>query len=70
MLVAAGPPVTQPGDFWVLGRHRVLCGDALKDGVYAQLMNEERAALVFTDPPYNVPIAGHVSGLGKASYAA
>ncbi len=66
--VAVGPAVTQPGDLWLLGRHRVLCGDALEHGVYAQLMKEERAALVFTDPPYNVPIAGHVSGLGKTRH--
>ncbi len=66
--VAVGPAVTQPHDLWLLGRHRVLCGDALKGDAYAQLMNEERAALVFTDPPYNVPIAGHVSGLGKTRH--
>ena len=62
--VAAGPPVSKIGDLWLLGRHRVLCGDALDPAAFAALMGEERAAMVFTDPPYNVPIDGHASGLG------
>lgn len=52
--------VSRPGDIWLLGRHRVICGDALDPAVYAALMGDERAGLVFTDPPYNVPVAGHV----------
>src|SRR5215813_2445394 len=62
--IAAGPPVSTLGDEWVLGRHRVLCGNALDPGAFTALMGEERAAMVFTDPPYNVPIEGHASGLG------
>jgi DNA modification methylase len=61
---AAGPPISQIGDFWVLGRHHLLCGNALDPAALAALMGEERAAMVFTDPPYNVPIDGHASGLG------
>jgi DNA methylase/ParB-like nuclease domain len=60
----AAPPLSKIGDVWVLGRHRVLCGDALDAAALATLMSEERAAMVFTDPPYNVPIDGHASGLG------
>jgi DNA modification methylase len=60
----AGAPLSKTGDLWMLGRHRVLCGDALDPAVLATLMGEERAAIVFTDPPYNVPIDGHASGLG------
>jgi len=60
----AAPPLSKIGDVWVLGRHRVLCGDALDPAALATLMSEERAAMVFTDPPYNVPIDGHASGLG------
>ncbi len=60
-----GPSVTRPGDLWILGDHRILCADALKPESYARLMGEERARLVFTDPPYNVPIDGHVCGLGS-----
>ena len=62
--VPAGPPLSKNGDLWVLGRHRVLCGSALETPAFAALMGEERAAMVFTDPPYNVPIDGHASGLG------
>ena len=62
--VAAGPPVSKIGDLWLLGRHRVSCGNALDPAAFAALMGEERAAMVFTDPPYNVPIDGHASGLG------
>jgi len=59
-----GPPVSKIGDLWLLGRHRVLCGNALDPAAFAALMGEERAAMVFCDPPYNVPIDGHASGLG------
>jgi ParB-like chromosome segregation protein Spo0J len=62
--VSAGPPVSQIGDLWLLGRHRVLCGNALDPDAFATLMGEERAAMVFVDPPFNVPIDGHASGLG------
>jgi DNA modification methylase len=62
--VAAGPPVSKLGDLWRLGRHRLLCGSALDTTAFAALMGEERASAVFTDPPYNVPIDGHASGLG------
>ncbi|TMJ46025.1 MAG: DNA methylase N-4, partial [Alphaproteobacteria bacterium] len=57
--VSAGPPVSKIGDLWLLRRHRVLCGNALDPEPFATLMGEERAAMVFTDPPYNVPIEGH-----------
>ena len=60
----AGPPVSKIGDLWLLDRHRLLCGSALDSAVIKALMGAERAAMVFSDPPYNVPIEGHVSGLG------
>jgi DNA modification methylase len=60
----AGPPVCRLGDLWQLGRHRILCGSALDQAAYQVLMGDDRAAAVLTDPPYNVPIEGHVSGLG------
>ena len=61
----AGPPVTKPGDLWLLDdRHRLLCGNALEGADYRMLMNNAMAVMVFTDPPYNVKINGHVSGLG------
>ncbi len=61
----AGPAVSRSGDLWLIGRHKVLCGDARDEAAHALLMGAERAAAVFTDPPYNVAIDGHVSGLGK-----
>jgi hypothetical protein len=60
--------VTCPGDVWLLGRHRLLCGDARESTSYATLMGDERAELMFTDPPYNVPIMGHVCGLGRTQH--
>ncbi len=60
-----GPVVTRLGDIWEIGLHRLICGDALDPEAYAQLLAGKTAQMVFTDPPYNVPIKGHVSGLGK-----
>jgi DNA modification methylase len=57
--------VTKAGDLWLLGRHRVFCGDALDAASYETVLNEEKAAIAFTDPPYNVKIDGPVSGLGS-----
>lgn len=57
--------VSRMGEIWVLGRHRLICGDAREAGVYARLLGDERVDLVFTDPPYNVPIDGHVCGSGR-----
>ena len=64
----SGPAVTQLGDLWILGRHKILCADALESNSYTRLMGGARARICFTDPPYNVRIRGHVSGLGKAQH--
>ncbi|MBI1394026.1 MAG: DNA methylase N-4 [Alphaproteobacteria bacterium] len=61
-------PTTEPGDIWVLGRHRLICGDARDPNAYAALLKGERADLVFTDPPYNVKIDGNVCGLGSVKH--
>ena len=63
-----GLAVSRIGDLWILGRHRLLCGDAQKADDYARLLEGKAADLIFTDPPYNVPINGHVSGLGRARH--
>ena len=60
-----GPAVSQPGDLWLLGAHRLLCGDARDQAAYDQLLAGAKAEFVFTDPPYNVAIDGHVCGLGR-----
>jgi len=64
----SGAPVSQPGDLWQLGRHRLLCGDTRDATTMDRLMNGETADLVFTDPPYNVTIDGNVCGLGSVKH--
>ncbi len=51
--------VTQTGDLWVLGHHRLLCGDATVPADVSRLLGNEAADLVFTDPPYNVDYEGY-----------
>lgn len=60
-----GPSAVEAGDLWRVGKHRLICGDARDAAVLARLMGGERARMVFIDPPYNVPIAGHVQGRGR-----
>src|SRR5947209_2328501 len=62
------PPVSKIEDLWVLGRHRLLCGSALDGAAFAALMGLERASTAITDPPYNVRIDGHASGLGAVHH--
>src|SRR5438105_2418722 len=62
------PPLSRPGDLWQLGPHRLLCGSALDQSAYDTLMQGASASVVFTDPPYNVPITGHVSGKGRVRH--
>jgi DNA modification methylase len=57
-----------PGDVWQLGPHRLVCGDALDPATLALLMEGEKARMVFSDPPYNVKIDGHVGGAGKIKH--
>ncbi|WP_221796215.1 ParB/Srx family N-terminal domain-containing protein [Aquisediminimonas sediminicola] len=63
-----GPAIAAVGDIWFLGDHRIMCADALQHASYAALMGDDLADVVSTDPPYNVPMAGHVSGLGKIQH--
>ncbi len=60
--------VTHPGDLWKLGKHRILCGNAIEVASYSTRMGSKRAGVVFVDPPYNVPIRGHVSGNGAIEH--
>lgn len=59
------PPVSQLGDLWLLGEHRLLCGDALEAKSFERLLDGEKAQVCLTDAPYNVAINGHVSGTGQ-----
>lgn len=58
----------QLGDIWQLGKHRLICGNALDPDVIAALMDGKQARMIFTDPPYNVPIDGHVCGSGTIKH--
>lgn len=60
--------VVQSGDIWRLGRHRLICGDSLKMETYALLLEGKKVQMGFTDPPYNVPVNGHVCGGGKTKH--
>ena len=50
------PVFSKLGDLWLIGKHRVICGDSTGEEVYARLMDGDRANLVLTDPPYNVDV--------------
>jgi DNA modification methylase len=63
------PVVSRLGDLWLIGAgHRLLCGNARDAAAYLILFGDERARMACTDPPYNVKIGGHVSGLGKHTH--
>jgi DNA modification methylase len=63
-----GPAVSKAGDLWLLGDHRLFCGSALEPSAYDLLLEGAKAAAVFTDPPYNVKIDGHVCGSGAIKH--
>lgn len=60
---------SRTADIWRLGDHRLLCGSSLEADSWTRLTRGKQGAMAFLDPPYNVPIGGHVSGLGKAQHA-
>src|SRR4051812_7711595 len=61
-------PTSTGGDLWLLGKHRLLCGDSREKTSYDVLLEGAKSEFVFTDPPYNVPIDGHVCGLGRTRH--
>jgi DNA modification methylase len=63
-----GPAVTRAGYIWILGQHKLICGDARDEKNYQLLLGTELAAMVFADLPYNVPIDGHVCGNGAIQH--
>jgi DNA modification methylase len=65
---ATGPAVSIPGDLWLLGPHRLYCGNALDPTAYETLMETEKAAAVFTDQPYNLKIDRNVCGSGSITH--
>jgi DNA modification methylase len=68
---APDPPdevVTQLGDVWVMGSHRLICGNALEAETYDRLMGPKLARMILTDPPFNIKIAGNLSGKGVVKH--
>jgi len=63
-----GTPVSRPSDLWILGNHKLYCGDSRDPKSFEALLGSEKAQMVFTDPPYNLPIEGNVSGLGRVKH--
>jgi DNA modification methylase len=66
--LSKGPATSRPGDLWRLGNHKLYCGDSRDPKSFEALLDTEKAQMVFTDPPYNVPIHGNVSGMGKMKH--
>ena len=60
-------PISKPGDVWVLGRHRVMCGDSTDEASAFLLLEGQQTDMVFTDPPYGVSYADKNESLNKAS---
>ena len=64
----SAPPVSEVEDLWILDPHRLLCGDATVAASFDRLMGTDKAQMVFVDPPYNLPINGHVCGSGAIKH--
>lgn len=56
--------VSKPGDIWLLGQHRIICGNSLESDTFEKLFGNKCADMILQDPPYNVKISGHVCGAG------
>jgi len=61
-------PIAREDDLWILGKHRLYCGDARQPRSFERLMETHKAQMIITDPPYNVVINGNVSGLGRIKH--
>jgi len=60
--------ISATGNLWILGQHRLFCGSALERSSFQVLMGDEFARMVFVDPPYNVPVNGHICGSGSIKH--
>lgn len=63
-------PITKPGDIWILGNHRLMCGDSTIQENIKKLMNNRKSDMVFTDPPYLMNFEGNVHADGSKSFNA
>lgn len=57
--------ISKEGDIWQLGDHKIICGNSLIEETYKKLLENKKADMIFTDPPYNVKVEGHICGNGK-----
>lgn len=60
--------ISRSGDIWLLGKHKIICGDSLKEETYQHLFEELKANMVLIDVPFNVKIQGHVCGAGQTKH--
>lgn len=60
--------ISAEGDIWLLGKHKIICGNALDEKVYKTLFEDKKADMVFTDPPFNVSVNGHICGKGAVKH--
>lgn len=67
-LIPENEIVSTPGSVWTLGNHKIICGNSLESDTFKKLLGNKKADMIFTDPPYNVQIDGHVCGKGKTSH--
>jgi hypothetical protein len=63
-----GPAVSEPGDLWALGDHRIFCGNSMLEASFASLLDGRQADMVLSDPPYGVPINGFATGNGATKH--
>lgn len=66
--IEGGPAISRIGDIWSLGKHFVVCGNALEESTFTRLMRRRKANLVFQDPPFNVKVNGNVCGKGSIQH--
>ena len=60
--------ISKEGDIWLLGKHKIICGNALEEPTYKILFEDKQADMIFTDPPFNVSVNGHVCGNGSVKH--
>ncbi len=60
--------IIKSGELWILGNHKIYCGNSLEKASYQNLLGTEKAEMIFTDPPYNVKVDGHICGNGKVKH--
>jgi DNA modification methylase len=62
--------VSEEGDIWLLDNHKIICGNSLDEKTYKALFEDKKAAdMIFTDPPFNVSVNGHVCGNGAVKHS-